>query len=112
MSSDPRPASTRSFPRCGPRQLTLCAALPLSLDCGQFRRRMLRSFHLAPHPRRSTHKAAEGPVECGLRFVSYTRRDLCEGEAALAKESLCQVHSPSGEILHRRLSDELDETLC
>ena len=66
---------------------------------------------LAPGARGEPGRLLERPAERGLGVVPDLRADRGDLGAALGQEVGRDLHPPLGEVLHRRLADELGEPL-
>src|ERR1700722_904631 len=67
---------------------------------------------LTPARGRRADHAPECAFEGRLGLVTDTSCNFSEPEWTFTQQSSCKLHPPAAEILHRRFTDQLNETLC
>ena len=70
------------------------------------------SFALAPACRRHSKFSPESPTECRLRFITNLLRYSGEGLSAGQQFLRRDLHAPSRQVLHWRLSKKIGKALC
>ena len=85
--------------------------LPARACGGNYDRAVRRDVRPAPGPGSKPGRLLERPAERGLRVVADLRADRGDLGAALGQEVGRDLHPPLRQVLHRRLADELGETL-